>query len=93
MEEVLERIITDIPAPKGDKNAPLTALVFDSYYDPYKGVVVFFRVMSGKLKTGDKIRMMATNADFETVEIGRKRATSMEPVSYTHLDVYKRQAV
>ncbi|HAY97261.1 MAG TPA: elongation factor 4 [Ruminococcaceae bacterium] len=79
VEEVLERIITDIPAPKGDKNAPLTALVFDSYYDPYKGVVVFFRVMSGKLKTGDKIRMMATNSDFETVEIGRKRATSMEP--------------
>ena len=79
VEEVLERIVTDIPAPKGDKNAPLTALVFDSYYDPYKGVVVYFRVMSGRLKTGDKIRMMATGADFETVEIGRKRATSMEP--------------
>ena len=78
-EEVLERIVTDIPAPKGDINAPLTALVFDSYYDPYKGVVVYFRVMSGRLKTGDKIRMMATGADFETVEIGRKRATSMEP--------------
>ncbi|MEE1240030.1 MAG: translation elongation factor 4 [Acutalibacteraceae bacterium] len=79
VEEVLERIVTDIPAPKGDKNAPLAALVFDSYYDPYKGVVVYFRVMSGKLKTGDTIRMMATGADFETVEIGRKRATSMEP--------------
>ena len=79
VEEVLERIVTDIPAPKGDINAPLTALVFDSYYDPYKGVVVYFRVMSGRLKTGDKIRMMATGADFETVEIGRKRATSMEP--------------
>ena len=79
VEEVLERIVTDIPAPKGDKNAPLTALVFDSYYDPYKGVVVYFRVMSGRLKTGDKIRMMATGANFETVEIGRKRATSMEP--------------
>ena len=79
VEEVLERIVTDIPAPKGDKNAPLTALVFDSYYDPYKGVVVYFRIMSGRLKTGDKIRMMATGADFETVEIGRKRATSMEP--------------
>ena len=78
VEEVLERIVTDIPAPKGDINAPLTALVFDSYYDPYKGVVVYFRVMSGRLKTGDKIRMMATGADFETVEIGRKRATSME---------------
>ena len=79
VEEVLERIVTDIPAPMGDKNAPLTALVFDSYYDPYKGVVVYFRVMSGRLKTGDKIRMMATGADFDTVEIGRKRATSMEP--------------
>ena len=79
VEEVLERIVTDIPAPKGDVNAPLTALVFDSYYDPYKGVVVYFRVMSGKLKTGDKIRMMATGANFDTVEIGRKRATSMEP--------------
>ncbi len=79
VEEVLERIVTDIPAPKGDKNAPLTALVFDSYYDPYKGVVVYFRVMSGRLKTGDRIRMMATGADFDTVEIGRKRATSMEP--------------
>lgn len=79
VEEVLERIVTDIPAPKGDVNAPLTALVFDSYYDPYKGVVVYFRVMSGRLKTGDKIRMMATGADFDTVEIGRKRATSMEP--------------
>lgn len=79
VEEVLERIITDIPAPKGDINAPLAALVFDSYYDPYKGVVVYFRVMSGRLKTGDKIRMMATGADFDTVEIGRKRATCMEP--------------
>ena len=79
VEEVLERIITDIPAPKGDISAPLTALVFDSYYDPYKGVVVYFRVMSGRLKTGDKIRMMATGADFDTVEIGRKRATCMEP--------------
>ena len=79
VEEVLERIITDIPAPKGDIAAPLTALVFDSYYDPYKGVVVYFRVMSGQLKTGDKIRMMATGADFDTVEIGRKRATCMEP--------------
>lgn len=79
VEEVLERIVTDIPAPKGDVNAPLAALVFDSYYDPYKGVVVYFRVMSGRLKTGDKIRMMATGANFDTVEIGRKRATSMEP--------------
>ncbi len=78
VEEVLERIVTDIPAPKGDVNAPLTALIFDSYYDPYKGVVVYFRIMSGKLKTGDKVRMMATGADFDVVEIGRKMATSLE---------------
>ena len=79
VEEVLERIVTDIPAPKGDRSAPLKALVFDSYYDPYKGVVVYFRVISGRLKTGDKIKMMATGVDFDTVEIGRKRATYMEP--------------
>ena len=79
VEEVLERIVTDIPAPKGDRSAPLKALVFDSYYDPYKGVVVYFRVISGRLKTGDKIKMMATGADFDTVEIGIKRATYMEP--------------
>ncbi len=77
--EVLERIVTDIPAPKGDRSAPLKALIFDSYYDPYKGVVVYFRVVSGKLKSGDRIRMMATGAEFDTVEIGRKRATSLEP--------------
>ncbi len=79
VEEVLERIVADIPAPKGDKSEPLSALIFDSYYDPYKGVVVYFRVMSGKLKAGDKIRMMATGAAFDVVEIGRKRATSLEP--------------
>ncbi len=79
VEEVLERIVTDIPAPKGDVNAPLSALVFDSYYDPYKGVVVYFRVMSGTLRSGDTIRMMATGANFDTVEIGRKRATTLEP--------------
>ena len=50
--EVLERIVTDIPAPKGDINAPLSALIFDSYYDPYKGVIVYFRVMGGKIKSG-----------------------------------------
>ncbi|MBO5021100.1 MAG: elongation factor 4 [Clostridia bacterium] len=79
VEEVLERIVTDIPAPKGDASAPLSALVFDSYYDPYKGVIVYFRVMGGKIKSGDKIKMMATGAEFEIVELGRKRATSLEP--------------
>ena len=79
IEEVLEKIVTEIPAPKGDREAPLSALIFDSYYDPYKGVIVYFRVMSGKLKSGDTIKMMATGATFDTVEIGRKSATCMEP--------------
>ena len=77
-EQVLEHIVTDIPAPKGDRNAPLAALIFDSYYDAYKGVIVYFRVMSGKIKTGDNIKMMATGATFDVVEVGRKRATSLE---------------
>ncbi len=79
IEEVLEKIVTEIPAPKGDASAPLSALIFDSYYDPYKGVIVYFRVMSGKIKAGDTVKMMATGATFDIVELGRKRATSMEP--------------
>ena len=79
IKEVLERIVTDLPAPSGDRAAPLKALIFDSYYDPYKGVIVFFRVVSGTIKTGDVIKMMATGAEFQTVEIGRKTATDMQP--------------
>ena len=79
IEEVLEKIVTEIPAPKGDRAAPLSALIFDSYYDPYKGVIVYFRVVSGKIKSGDVIKMMATGAQFDIVELGRKRATSLEP--------------
>ena len=79
IEEVLERIVTDIPAPKGDRSAPLSALIFDSYYDAYKGVIVYFRVVSGRIKTGDVIKMMATGATFDIVELGRKKATSLEP--------------
>lgn len=77
--EVLERIVTDIPAPKGESDAPLRALIFDSYYDPYKGVIVYFRVMSGTLRPGDRIRMMASGAEFDLVEVGRKSALSMVP--------------
>ena len=77
--EILEKIVTDLPAPKGDKDAPFSALIFDSYYDPYKGVIVYFRVMNGKIKAGDKIKMMATGAEFDIVEIGRKGATALEP--------------
>ncbi len=79
IDEVLEKIVTEFPAPKGEADAPLSALVFDSYYDAYKGVIVYFRVMNGKIKKGDTIKMMATGATFDIVEIGRKRATSMEP--------------
>lgn len=79
VEQVLEQIVKSVPAPKGDRNAPLKALIFDSYYDAYKGVIVYFRVVSGTLKAGDTVRMMATNSDFEVVEIGRKKATDLSP--------------
>ncbi|MCQ2449815.1 MAG: translation elongation factor 4 [Clostridia bacterium] len=74
-EQVLEMIVKSFPAPKGDRTAPLKALIFDSYYDAYKGVIVYFRVMNGKVKVGDKVRMMATGAEFDIVELGRKSAT------------------
>ena len=70
IEEVLERIVTDIPAPKGDPDAPLQALIFDSYYDAYKGVVIYIRVKDGTVRTGDTIRLMATGATFTIVEAG-----------------------
>ena len=79
IEEVLERVITDIPAPKGDSEKPLKCLVFDSYYDSYKGVIIYVRVMDGTLKTGDTIRLMATGAEFQTVEIGYMGATELIP--------------
>ena len=59
-EEVLERIVSDVPAPSGDENAPLQALIFDLYYDAYKGVIIYCRVFNGTVKPGDKIRLMAT---------------------------------
>ena len=68
--EVMERIVTDIPAPNGDPNAPLKALIFDSYYDAYKGVVIYIRVKEGTVKVGDTIRLMATGAEFTIVEAG-----------------------
>ena len=77
--EVLDRIVTDIPAPEGDRAAPLKALIFDSYYDPYRGVIVYFRVVDGTLTAGDTVRLMSTGAEYLTVEIGRKRATALEP--------------
>ncbi len=70
IEDVLEAIVKYIPSPSGDENKPLQALIFDSLYDAYKGVIVFIRVMNGSVKKGTKIKMIATNAVFEVVEVG-----------------------
>ena len=70
IEEVLEGIITKIPAPSGDKDAPLKALIFDSVFDPYKGVIIFCRIFDGTVKKGTQMKMMATGASAEVVEVG-----------------------
>ncbi len=79
---VLEKIVEAIPCPVGDENAPLKCLIFDSYYDSYRGVVVYIRVMEGSLKAGQRIRMMNTGAEFDVVEIG-----TMEPFGLCKTDV------
>ena len=79
IENVLERIISDIPAPKGDEDALLRALVFDSQYDAYKGVIVYIRVMDGRLERDMEIKMMSTGAKYRVVEIGHMRPVGMEP--------------
>lgn len=70
IESVLEKIVSDVPPPTGDEDAPLKALIFDSYYDSYKGAVAYVRIMEGKVKKGDRIAMMATQKKFEVVEVG-----------------------
>lgn len=70
VEEVLERIVTDLPAPKGDENDKTKCLIFDSYYDNYKGAVAYVRVVDGKVKVGDEIKLMATGKTFTVVEVG-----------------------
>ena len=79
IEDVLERVVQDIPAPVGDENAPLKALIFDSVYDSYKGVIVYIRVFEGTVKPGDIVRMMATGAEFTLVEVGHMGATALTP--------------
>lgn len=79
VEDVLEQIVRVVPAPNGDLNAPLRALVFDSLYDPYKGVIVFCRIKEGQLKKGMKVRMMVTGAEFEVVEVGTFGAGQFRP--------------
>ncbi|MFS0689793.1 translation elongation factor 4 [Sporosarcina sp. 179-K 8C2 HS] len=70
IEEILEQIVEKVPAPTGDPEAPLKALIFDSHYDQYKGVIVNIRIVEGTVKPGDKIRMMATGKEFEVIETG-----------------------
>ena len=77
IEAVLEKVVTDIPAPKGDTEKPLKALIFDSYYDSYKGVIIYVRVKEGRVKVGDNIRLMATGAVFTVVEAGFMDADSL----------------
>lgn len=70
IDEILEQLVDKIPAPEGDSNAPLQALIFDSLYDAYRGVITYVRVVNGTVKVGDKIRMMATGATYEVNEVG-----------------------
>ena len=77
IEAVLESIVSDIPAPKGDTQKPLKALIFDSYYDSYKGVIIYVRVKEGTVKVGDSIRLMATGAVFTVVEAGFMDASNL----------------
>lgn len=79
VKDVLESIVKFIPCPTGDDTAPLKALIFDSYYDSYKGVIVYVRVKDGELRTGDEIKLMATGASFTVTECGFLRATELEP--------------
>ena len=77
--EVLEKIVELVPPPTGDDDAPLRALIFDSVYDNYKGVIVYVRVVDGTIKPGDTMKMMATGAEFTVVETGYMKATSLSP--------------
>ena len=79
VESVLEEIVNLVPPPEDRDSEPLRALIFDSIYDSYRGVIVYVRVMDGKINPGDTMRMMATGAEFTVVETGYMRATSLEP--------------
>ena len=81
VEAVLEQIVKHIPPPKGDEDAPLKALIFDSFYDSYKGVIVHIRVMEGSVRPGDTIRMMYTKKEFLVNEIGYVRPGQYTPAT------------
>ena len=79
IHDVMEQIVSQVPPPEGDTEKPLQALIFDSYYDSYKGVIVYVRVKEGQLHVGDTIRFMASGSEFSVVELGFMRATALEP--------------
>lgn len=79
IDQVMEQIVKNIPPPQGDEDAPLKALIFDSYYDAYKGVIAHVRLKDGAVHPGDTIRMMSVGSEFTVVECGYMRATSFEP--------------
>ena len=81
IEDVLEAVVRDVPAPEGDENAPLKALIFDSYYDSYLGVVVYVKIVDGSVKSGDKIMLMSNNKVFDVVDVG-----TMEPFGLKKCD-------
>ena len=81
VDKVLEKIVTDIPAPTGDENAKTTCLIFDSYYDNYKGAIAYVRVVDGKVKVGDEILLMATNKTFTVTEVGYFEPGAYAPAS------------
>ncbi len=78
--DILERIVKEVPPPKGDENKPLKALIFDSYYDSYKGVIVYVKIVDGSVKVGDKIKFMAGGESFSVTECGISKAINLEPV-------------
>ncbi|MBQ3379157.1 MAG: translation elongation factor 4 [Clostridia bacterium] len=79
IESVLEKIVKDVPPPKGDENKPLKALIFDSYYDLYKGIIIYVRLMDGSVRPGTKIKIMSTGAVFDVVETGYFKADGFAP--------------
>lgn len=81
IDAVLEKIVELVPPPEGDENAPLKALIFDSYYDAYRGVIVYVRVKDGTVKAGQHIKMMATGSEFDVVEVGYLHPSGMTPAS------------
>ena len=80
IDAVMEQIVKQVPPPEGDEDAPLRALIFDSYYDAYKGVIAHVRIKDGTVHPGDTIRMMSVGSEFAVVECGYMRATSFEPM-------------